>query len=231
MSNERILVWDFPTRLFHWLFAASFAVGWLTAESERWRDLHVIAGYTMIGLIVFRVLWGFGGSRYARFSSFVSGPPQVLAYLRSLLGRTPERHVGHNPAGGWAVLALLGLGIATTVTGIISYDEIGGNWAEDLHEAAASAMLALVFLHIAAVVASGFLHRENLVTAMITGKKHGASAEGIRKPRWLAGTALLAGVIAFWSAAMQGALPGVVQAGTALERSVAKNSEHDKDDD
>jgi cytochrome b len=230
MKTERILVWDLPTRLFHWLLASSFAVAWLTAESERWRDLHVVAGYGMIGLIVFRLLWGFAGSRYARFDSFVAGPPRVLGYLRSLLGRTPERHVGHNPAGGWAVLALLGLGIATTLTGLMAYREITGDWMENVHEAAAGAMLVLVFVHIAAVVVSGFLHRENLVKAMITGRKHGEPAQAIRKPRWLAGAALAAGVIAFWSAALQGALPGIVQPGGASEHRVAKLHHHHERD-
>lgn len=230
MKKERILVWDLPTRLFHWLLASSFAVAWLTAESERWRDLHVVAGYSMIGLIVFRLLWGFAGSRYARFDSFVAGPPRVLGYLRSLVGRAPERHVGHNPAGGWAVLALLGLGIATALTGIMAYQEIAGDWMEDVHEAAAGAMLMLVFVHIAAVVVSGVLHRENLVKAMITGRKHGESAQGIRRPRWIAGAALAAGVIAFWSAALQGALPGIVQPGGAAEHREAKLHHHDDRD-
>lgn len=227
MSIQQILVWDLPTRLFHWLLAATFAGAWLTGDSERWRDLHVVLGYTFAGLIGFRLLWGLVGSRYARFSSFVRGPSALATYLRSLLGRSPEHHVGHNPAGGWAVLALLGLGLATAASGFLTFNDLGGHFMEELHEAAAGAMLALVAIHIAAVVLSSLLHRENLVLAMITGCKRGLPPQAIRKPRWLAGTALAAAVLAFWSAALQGALPGIVQGTAGVER----QAHHEDDDD
>jgi cytochrome b len=171
MTSERILVWDFPTRVFHWLLAASFAGAWLTGDSERYRDLHVTLGYTFAGLIGFRLLWGFAGSRYARFASFVTGPRPVLRYLASVAMARPEHHVGHNPAGGWAVLAMLGLGALTALAGFLAYNEYGGHWLEEVHEGAASAMLVLVAVHIAAVLLSSVVHRENLVRAMLTGFK------------------------------------------------------------
>ncbi len=226
---QRILVWDLPTRLFHWLLAGSFAGAWLTAESERWRDVHVVLGYTFAGLIAFRLLWGLVGSRYARFSAFVKGPAAVASYLRSLLGPRPEHHVGHNPAGGWAVLALLALGAATAGSGFLTYSDLGGHFMEELHEAAAGAMLGLVLVHIAAVLLSSLIHRENLVLAMITGIKRGLPPQAIRSPRWLAGSALAAGVVAFVSAAYQGALPNIVQASAATERTA--HHHHDDDDD
>ena len=203
MTRERILVWDLPTRLFHWLLAGTFAGAWLTAESERWIDVHVMLGYMFAGLIAFRLLWGLVGTRYARFSSFVRGPGAVLSYLKSLLTFRPQHHVGHNPAGGWAVLALLGLGIVTALAGYFTYADYGGHWLEELHEGAASAMLGLVFLHIAAVVVSSLLHRENLVRAMITGLKRGAHSQAIRRPQWIAAGALLLAVAGFWSGAFQ----------------------------
>ena len=171
MTTERILVWDLPTRLFHWLLASTFAGAWLTADSERWIDVHVALGYTFAGLIAFRLLWGLVGSRYARFSSFVRGPGAVLKYVTSILKARPEHHVGHNPAGGWAVLALLGLGAVTALTGYLNFNDYGGHWLEELHEGAASAMLALVFVHIGAVLLSSLIHRENLVRAMLSGLK------------------------------------------------------------
>ena len=207
MTTKRILVWDLPTRLFHWLLAATFAGAWLTADSERWIDVHAVLGYTFAGLIAFRVLWGFIGSRYARFSSFVTGPGPVKRYLLSLLTFRPEHHVGHNPAGGWAVLALLGLGIATALSGYAAFNDVGGHWLEELHEGAAGAMLALVFVHIGAVVVSSLIHRENLVRAMWSGFKRGSPAEAIRRKRWIAAGALLAMVAGIWTAALQGALP------------------------
>ena len=203
MSNQRILVWDLPTRLFHWLLAGTFAGAWLTAESERWINVHATLGYTFAGLIAFRLMWGFIGTRYARFSSFVAGPGAVKRYLWSIVTFQPEHHVGHNPAGGWAVLALLGLGIAIALSGYASHNDVGGHWLEELHEGAASAMLGLVFVHIAAVVASSLLHKENLVRAMMTGLKRGARSQAIRRPQWIAASALLLAVAGFWSGAFQ----------------------------
>jgi cytochrome b len=201
MKTERILVWDLPTRLFHWLLASTFAGAWLTADSERWIDVHTMLGYTFAGLIAFRLAWGLVGTRYARFASFVAGPHAVLRYVKSIVLLRPEHHVGHNPAGGWAVLGLLGLGALTALSGYATYNDYGGHWLEELHEGAASAMLALVFVHIGAVVLSSFIHRENLVKAMVTGMKHGIAAEAITRPRWIAAGALLVAVVGFWSGA------------------------------
>lgn len=177
-TTDRIRVWDLPTRLFHWLLAASFAGAWLTSDSERWIDVHTTLGYAFAGLIAFRLAWGFIGPRYARFSSFVRGPGAVKRYLLSILSLRPEHHVGHNPAGGWAVLALLGLGALTALTGYATFNDFGGDWLEELHEGAAGAMLALVFVHIGAVVLSSLIHRENLVRAMWNGFKRNAHSRG-----------------------------------------------------
>lgn len=197
--TTRILVWDIPTRLFHWLLAGSFAGAFLTAESETWRDLHVLLGYTVVGLIGFRLLWGLIGTRYARFSSFAFRPSQVVTYLKSLLSRSPQHYVGHNPAGSWVIYGLLLLGLITGVSGYATYNEIGGEWLEELHEGAANSMLALVGVHVAGVLVSSLLHRENLVRSMITGYKTGEPGLGLRRAHWLVGAGLLAGAVAFWS--------------------------------
>lgn len=170
--EKRILVWDIPTRIFHWSLAISFAVAFLTAESERLRDIHVISGYLMLGLIGFRLVWGLIGSRHARFSDFVRGPAAVLRYLRSLVSGQPEHHIGHNPAGAVVIVLLLVLGLATGVSGWATYNDLGGEWLEELHEGLANAMLALVAVHLVGVAVSSWLHRENLVKAMITGYKN-----------------------------------------------------------
>lgn len=166
-----VRVWDLPTRIFHWSFALSFAGAWLTAESERLRDVHVLLGYTFGGLLAFRLVWGLFGTRYARFASFLFSPADVVRYLRSLVAGRPEHHVGHNPAGAIAIFALLGLGAATALSGYAVYQDIGGEWLEELHEGAASAMLVLVAIHLAGVFVSSLLHGENLVASMITGRK------------------------------------------------------------
>ncbi len=166
-----VKVWDILVRLFHWSFAGSFALAWVTAESERFRDVHVIAGYTMLGLVAFRILWGFIGPRHARFSDFVRGPGAVWRYLRSLATPRPEHHVGHNPAGALAIVLLLGLALAAIASGWAAYNDLGGEWLEEAHEVLAGAMLAVVGVHVAGVAFSSWLHGENLVAAMLTGRK------------------------------------------------------------
>ena len=132
-SPRRVLVWDAPVRVFHWLMALSFAGAWLSAESERWRLLHVSLGYLMAALVAFRLVWGLVGTRHARFASFVRAPSAVLAYVRSLVSPRPEHHVGHNPAGGWAILALLGLAAVVVGSGWLTYESLGGEWLDELH--------------------------------------------------------------------------------------------------
>jgi cytochrome b len=171
MARTRIFVWDLPVRMFHWLLAASFAGAFLTAESERYRDVHVVLGYTVLGLVAFRLLWAFVGTRYARLSSFAFGPRAVVAYLKSLLSFRPLHYVGHNPAGSWVIYGLVVLALVTGATGYATYNEIGGHWLEEFHEGAANVMLTLVIVHVAGVVVSSLIHRENLVKAMVTGYK------------------------------------------------------------
>lgn len=197
-TKQSILVWDIPTRLFHWLLALSFVGAFITAESERLRDIHVLFGYTLLGLISFRLVWGLIGTRYSRFKSFLFSPKAVRDYLVSLLTRNPKHYLGHNPAGSLAVFLLLGLGLLAGITGWATYNDTGGEWLEELHEGMANAMLAVVFVHIAGVVVSSLLHRENLVRAMITGRKQGELAQGIRyRHAWL-GVILVVAVASFW---------------------------------
>lgn len=188
---KNILVWDWPVRLGHWLMVGGFIVAWLTSESETWRLVHAFSGSVVIAVALFRLPWGFIGSRYARFVDFVRGPGSVVDYLRSLIRLEPDHHTGHNPAGGWAIMLLLGLGIATGVVGWAMYNELGGEWLEDLHEGLAATMLTVVFIHVAGVISGSLLHGENLVRAMITGHKHGSPEEAIPSARPLAAIFLL----------------------------------------
>jgi len=195
---RRVLVWDAPVRVFHWLAVLSFAGAWLTAESERWRLLHVTLGYTLAGLVAFRLVWGLVGTRHARFANFVRGPKAVFEHLRDMVQGRFERHAGHNPAGALAIVALLGTALALTVSGWALFDGPGGDWLEDVHEGAANAMLALVGLHLAGVALASWLGRENLVGAMFSGRKDVSPAEGIRSA-WRSVAALMVVAVAgFW---------------------------------
>jgi cytochrome b len=200
MSAPRILVWDLPTRAFHWLLALCFAGAVATGESGQLHGVHVALGYTMLGLVAFRLAWGVVGTRYARFRSFAFGPRKVLAYFKSLATMSPQHHVGHNPAGSWAIWALLSLVVLATATGYATNEGLGGDWLEGLHEGVVHALLALVALHVAAVVASSLLHRENLARAMLDGYKRGAPGEGIRARHAAVAFALVLSVAAFWVA-------------------------------
>lgn len=195
----RVLVWDAPQRVVHWLMAASFAGAWLTAESERWRLLHVTLGWTLAGLVLFRIVWGLVGTRHASFTDFVRGPRAVLRYLGALVRGEPEHHVGHNPAGALAIVAMLGLGLAIVATGWATYDSLGGEWLEEAHELLASLMLAVVGVHVAGVVLASWMHHENLVAAMWHGRKLGRPEDAIRSA-WRSVAALVVVAAAgFWA--------------------------------
>ena len=200
MERSKVLVWDLPTRLAHWLLAASFVGAFATGDSERLRDVHVILGYTMLGIVAFRLVWGLVGTRYARFSSFAFGPRSVLSYLGSLVKGTPQHHLGHNPAGSWAIYALLLLTALAGATGYATYGDMGGRWMEELHEGIANALLAVVIVHVLGVIVSSILHRENLVGGMISGRKSGTPGDGLRHRHVLLGAALALAVSAFWYA-------------------------------
>lgn len=200
---HKILVWDWPVRLGHWLMVGGFVLAWLTSESETFRLLHAISGATVLAVAIFRLPWGFIGSRYARFVDFVRGPRAVKDYAASLLRLEPAHHVGHNPAGGWAIVLLLGLGIVTGLSGWANYNDIGGDFLEELHEGLAITMLAVVAIHVAGVLTGSLMHGENLLRAMLNGRRQGMPEEAIRSARPLAGALLLAwvAVAGWWIAA------------------------------
>ena len=225
-SSKKILVWDVPVRVFHWLMVLSFAGAYITAESERWRLVHVTLGYTMGGLVAFRMVWGLVGTRYARFASFVRGPAAVLRYVRSLTGTQPEHHIGHNPAGALAIVLMLASSLAIVATGWAIYNDVGGEWLGEVHEGAANFMLFVVGVHVAGVVVASRLHRENLVRSMVVGTKEGPPTEGLHRGwAWLAGV-MLAAVLGFWYLQWQTA-----PMDAAAFASPAKYGSSERDDD
>lgn len=225
-AGDRILVWDLPVRVFHWLLAASFLVAYVTSEGERWRLVHVTAGYTMAGLVAFRLLWGFAGTRHARFASFLRRPAAALDYLKGLAAGHPAHHVGHNPAGGWAVVLLLGLSALAAASGWAVYNDLGPEALEEVHEFAGNALLAVVIVHLLAVVASSVLHRENLVAAMLSGRKPGSAADGATSARRGVAVLLLAAVLGLWAWQWRTAPP----AGAATDAGAHAGQDRDDDD-
>lgn len=229
-ANVKILVWDAPVRVFHWLLALSFAGAYVTAESDRWLAVHLTLGYTMAALVAFRLVWGLLGTRYARFGSFVRGPANLVRYGRAMLSGRPEHHVGHNPAGAVAIVLLLSLSIGIVASGWLFYDVSSARWLKELHEGAAGLMLAVVGLHIGGAVLTSLLHRENLVRAMINGKKEGAPSQGIRRAWRPLALLILAAVLSFWWLQWQSPATLGLSA-KSLSAQDAKYSSKHKDDD
>jgi len=167
-----VRVWDPFVRVFHWLLVAGFAVNYF--ELVRAGKLpHQVIGYVVLALIAARILWGFLGPRPARFVSFVVRPAAVRRYLADMLAHRDRRHLGHNPAGGAMVLALLTVTILVGATGWLSTTDrfFGSDAMEEAHEILANLMLVLAGLHILGVIHASWRHRENLVLSMLTGRK------------------------------------------------------------
>lgn len=193
---DKVLIWDWPVRIGHWLLVGAFALAWITGESEEWRLVHAFAGGTVVGVILFRLLWGLVGTRHARFASFVRGPQAALDYVLGLLRGDASQYAGHNAAGGWAIVALLTLGLLTGASGWLTYQDMVGEWLEEVHEALATGMLAVAAVHVAGVVVSSLAHRENLLRSMFTGLKQGRPDEAITNARPLVLVVLIVWVAA-----------------------------------
>ncbi|WP_134682376.1 cytochrome b/b6 domain-containing protein [Paracoccus ravus] len=170
-EGAEVRVWDRFVRIFHWSLASLIGLAWLTEDGPKW--LHEGAGYVIMALLVARIVWGFIGPRHARFSDFVRGPGRVIAHLRDLAHGRERRYLGHNPAGGWMIVALIATIAATTLTGWLqTTDRFWGSSAmEEIHETLAVLILVLLAGHLCGVLVESLRHGENLVRAMITGKK------------------------------------------------------------
>ena len=167
---EEVRVWDPIVRLFHWSVVAGCTVNLIVEQGNK---LHRAVGYVVAAVVVVRVLWGFVGTRYARFASFIPTPATLSAYLRALISRTEPRYIGHNPAGSVMIMALLGSLLAVSVTGwMMGLDRYFGNeLLEELHETFAMTIAVLAGIHVVAAIFESIRHRENLIKAMFTGRK------------------------------------------------------------
>ncbi len=166
-----VKVWDPFVRIFHWSLVILFTVAFVSGDE--WRKLHEPVGYVIAALVALRVVWGVVGSRHARFADFLYSPATVLGFARDMLRFRARRYLGHNPLGGLMVLALLAMIAGISATGYMMTTDAywGVEWVEDAHKALVYATLALIALHIAGVLFASIEHSENLVRAMITGRK------------------------------------------------------------
>jgi cytochrome b len=198
MAEARIKVWDAFVRIFHWSLVLAFFVAYFTEPEDAALAVHVWAGYLVTGLIVLRVIWGFVGTKHARFGDFAFAPAYALRYLVALARGRAKRYLGHSPAGAWMVYLLLASLAVTVATGMATLAEEdhagplapffaapaapaveasreesheGAEAFEEIHELFANIVLVLVGLHIVGVAVASFSHRENLVRAMVTGAK------------------------------------------------------------
>jgi cytochrome b len=169
--RAEVEVWDPLVRIFHWSLVASYIVAWVSADE--WDRLHEWVGYTVLGLVGFRIIWGVVGPRYARFAQFVRGPDTVTGYVKDVLAFRAKRYLGHNPAGGVMVIVLLVLLAVLSGTGYLlttaSFHDAG--WVKEIHEAIANLTLGLVGFHVLGVIFASLQHGENLIRSMFTGRK------------------------------------------------------------
>ncbi|WP_421838663.1 cytochrome b/b6 domain-containing protein [Novosphingobium sp.] len=205
-DTQSVKVWDPFVRVFHWSLIALFGFAWWSGENHD-MERHKQAGYAIFALVVFRVFWGFAGSRTARFAQFLKGPGAILAYLKTHDGETPSD--GHNPLGGWSVAALLAVILTITLAGLFAVDVDGiesgpladwvsfdaGRTASEWHEGVFKAALAVIGLHILAIGYYQVLNAHNLIGPMITGRRDRAKGESVEDVKW-SPVAALAGIAA-----------------------------------
>ena len=209
-----VRVWDEPVRLFHWALVALIGCSWWTGKTHA-MDWHRLSGYAILGLVVFRLFWGFAGPRTARFADFVGGPRRVLAYARRM--SAPPERPGHNPVGGWSVVAMLGALAVMVSAGLFAVDVDGlesgplsdwlsfdtGRQAAHVHAFVFNLLLGLIGLHVLAIVVHRVWFRHDLLRPMITGRSRDARPDAgiMAAPLWrlLVGVVLAVGVA--WAAA------------------------------
>jgi cytochrome b len=218
MRTKLTPLWDLPTRLFHWLVVACLPLSWWSAETERY-DVHEWLGYTIITLVISRVIWGFIGSRHSRFGDFIVGPGKVLAYVRG----QGSASAGHNPLGGWSVLVLLLLLLGQAVSGLFNTDDVlfsgplyyaASTGFRDamgqVHDIAFYALVALVCLHILVVLYRQLRLKEKLLQAMLKGSAPGREGQAAPAALWPALVAVLMVALALWWGLQQAPKPAML---------------------
>ena len=189
-QKQSILVWDFPVRAFHCLLVISFVGAWLSSEGETWQMLHYAFGYSAVVLILFRVVWGLIGTKYARFGEFIKGPSETMNHIKSIFSGNMDLGPGHNPVGALVMISLMILILLIDLTGYWTIKEYLGEYMSGPHEAISNLALGFVVIHVAAAIIMSYMQKENLVKSMITGKKEGLPGQAIQSPQYITGLIL-----------------------------------------
>ncbi len=189
----RVLIWDFPTRIFHWLLTIGFfvtaAISLTVVDDHPLFAAHMIVGIMLGVMVLLRIVWGFLGTRYARFSSFLFRPLSLLKYVGGAMKGSEPRSIGHNAGSSYAIFAMLALVLATAITGLMISN--GNEAAEELHEIVSYLLMAVVAVHIAGVVWYSVRHRENITLSMFTGRKEASAEEAISSSHPILGLVFL----------------------------------------
>ena len=195
LAEQSVLVWDVPTRIFHWLLVALIVASLVTGNvgGLTFMRIHMLSGYAILALILFRVIWGFIGNTHARFSNFVAGPLTAIGYARGLVSGSGRAYLGHNPLGGWSVLVMLVLMLVQAATGLCANDDIftegplagrvgkaTSDFLTGIHQTNANLLYVVMAVHVIAVL--GYLFKgDNLIRPMITGRKRVADSAADRE--------------------------------------------------
>jgi cytochrome b len=178
---RQVLVYDSPTRVFHWLFAGffvtAFAISNLVDDESARFSLHMLAGLGMVFVVVLRLIWSLVGTRHARLTDLVLNPAQLIAYFKGMFSGDSRRWIGHNPASSWAALAMVGLALGLGTTGYLMATGGENDSIKEVHELMANAFLVVVLLHIAGVAVHVLKHRDHLQSSMVTGRKQALTGD------------------------------------------------------
>jgi cytochrome b len=192
-TMPRVLIWDLPTRIFHWLLTIGFfisaAISVMADEDSSLFSGHMILGIVLVVMVLLRIVWGFVGTRYARFTSFLFSPMALMRYGFGALSGTEARSIGHNAGSSYAIYTMLGLVIAAAVTGLMI--SRGNEAAEELHEVASYLLMAVVCCHLIGVAWYSLRHKENITLSMLTGRKEASAEDSIPSSRPIVGILFL----------------------------------------
>lgn len=233
MTEKR--VYDLPTRVFHWLFAISFIVAFTIGntvdDDSALFSYHMLAGLVLCSLVLFRILWGFLGTKYARFSGFSLHPKELLGYLGGVLGGDTHKWAGHNPASSWAALVMMLFALGLGITGYLMSSGQAGEDLEEVHELLANGFLVVVLLHIAGIALHSLRHKDGIWKSMFSGRKSGIPEQSSQVHAFsTVGVLLLVATIGFSTYLIQNfdsKSRNVTVFGTKLHLGEAEDDEHE----